>query len=330
LCEQRYPLRSDPRRQSVSDINNLLRLTSLQDNYAGSSIIEALSSKETLEVHVAHPHAPSNPVETVTYHTYESNQSLFPLISTVNPYFLISTSAGGSYDTQKFIIDAAVKAQIPRFIAAEFSHDSLNTKLHDRLPPNRERARVIEYLREQASSGRIAWAGIATGITLDQGLLGGKLGFDIKWQSATLHGRGDERFPASSSLWIGKVVAAVIEHWDDVENQYIYAAGLTISANDIIAALEKETGKTFEIGRHDVEQCVREAERRLEQGFPDAGMFLMERSVLYDTALDAVGAFEREDAKAALELEGERLEQIIHGVLHDKEHHRGKPGCGCD
>lgn len=189
---------------------------------------------------------------------------------------------------------------------------------------------MIEYLKQKSKEGKISWIGIATGTTLDRGLLSGNLGFDIKWQSATLHGQGDERFPASSSPWIGKVVTAVIEHWENVRNQYLYAAGLLVTANEVVSALEKETQKTFEVGRQDVRQCVHEAERRLEQGFPDAGMFLMERSVLYDTSLDAAGAFEQNDAKAALGLTGERLVDIIRGVLHDEKHHGGKPGCGCD
>lgn len=325
----RHPTCFGSRRKSFGDSGYIPDLTSHQDNYAGSSIIKALGNSN-LEVHVAHPHEPSSPIDSVTYHTQQSNKPLSPLLSSIKPDLVISTSAGGSYETQKSIIDSTIDASIPSFIASEFSHDSLNIKLHDRLPPSRERARVIEYLRAHASEGRISWVGIATGTTLDRGLLSGNLGFDVKWQSATLHGQGDEGFPASSSPWIGKVVTAVIQHWEDVKDQYIYASGMTVSANQVVAALEKETGKTFEVGRQDVEQCVREAERRFEQGYPDAGMFLMERSVLYDTSLDAAGAFERQDAKARLGLEGEKLESIIHGVLHDEKHHGGKPGCGCD
>jgi hypothetical protein len=243
---------------------------------------------------------------------------------------VISTIAGGSFETQKHIIDSLIEASIPRFIPPEFGQDSLNPRLHERLPPSKERARTTEYLRQQAQAEHISWVGIATGVTLDRGLLSGNLGFDIKWQSATLNGQGHEQFAASSSAWIGKAVLEIVRHWEEVKNQYLYASGLVTTANDIVAAFEKATGKDLEVGRSDVEQCVHEAERRLKQGFPDAGMFLMERSVLYDESLEAVKPFQNQDAKHVLGLREERLSDIVHGVLHDEEHHGGKPGCGCD
>ena len=281
-------------------------------------------------MHVAHPHAPLSSTQGVTYHEHDFSTSLTPLFLDLKPDIVISTTSGGIYETQKAAIDSAIEAEIPRFVPAEFGHDSLNTKLQSRLPPSRERARTIEYLQQQAKDGGVQWVAFATGATLDRGLLSGNMGIDLKWQSATLHGEGHERFPASSSPWIGRVMLAVIEHWQEVKNEYIYASGMTISANEVIAGLEQETGKTFEVGRADVEQCVYEAERRLTSGFPDAGMFLMERSVLYDEDMNAVGPFDQHDAKDRLGLKPENLHDIIHGVLHDEKHHGGKPGCGCD
>ena len=228
------------------------------------------------------------------------------------------------------MIDSAIEAGVSRFIPHEFGHDSLNEKIQDRLPPQRERARTIEYLRELASDGRISWVAVATGAVLDRGILSGNLGFDIKWQSATLHGKGSARFAASSSPWVGRVTLAVIEHWKDVQHQYLYASGMITSAGKVVGALEKARGKTFEVGRQDIDECVREAESRIEKGFPDAGMFLMERSVLYDESLDAVRPFDQTNAKIKLGLEEERLEDIIKSVMHDYEHHGGNAGCGCD
>ncbi|KAK5169132.1 uncharacterized protein LTR77_006441 [Saxophila tyrrhenica] len=305
------------------------RVLILGDNYAGSSIIKALSQTD-LEIHVAHQYAPASLTDGFTHHISDITTSLTSLFQQLHPDLIISTASGGSFSTQQNIIDSAIEAQVPRFVPAEFSHDSLNKNIQGRLPPSRERARTIEYLQQQAKAGRIEWVGVATGTTLDHGILSGNLGFDLKWQSATLHGQGHERFAASSSAWIGRAMLAIIEHWEDVKNQYLYASGLPTSGNEVVSALEKETGKTFTVGRADVEECIHEAERRLQQGFPDAGMFLMERSVLYDESLDAVRAFEEADAKEKLGLEAESLHDIVHGVLHDEREHGGKPGCGCD
>lgn len=195
-------------------------------------------------------------------------RSAASLFAEVKPDILISTISGGSFETQQHIIDSAVNTGISRFVAPEFGQDSLNEKIQCRVPPSQERAKTIQYLRELAEDHRLSWVAVATGVTLDRGLLSGNLGFDIPWQSATLHGAGNERFAASSSQWLGRVIAAVIDRWEDVQNQYLYVAGILTTANEVVKALEQVTGKRFEIGRANVEECVHEAERRLKQSFP--------------------------------------------------------------
>ncbi|WPH00341.1 Hypothetical protein R9X50_00316600 [Acrodontium crateriforme] len=258
-----------------------------------------------------------------------SDESLSDLFSTVRTDLVISTIAGGQFETQQCIIDNAIRASIPRFMPAEFGHDSMNPKIQYRLPHHRERARVLEYLHDQASQDRISYLALATGTTLDQDLHSGRLGFDMQWQSATLQGPGDEIFAASSTQWLGRVVLAAIRLWDEVQNQYLYVSGLTTSPNEVLDALERETGEIWEAGRGEVGECVCEGEKRIASGFPDAGMFLLERSILYDPDLGAVDAFVKKDAKGQLGLKPELLEGIVKRALHQHGHH-GKRGCGCD
>lgn len=283
------------------------------------------------EAHVVHPYASSLFDEPATYHDCDlSANALKPVLVKVKPDLVISTVRGGSFGTQKQIIDCAIAAGIKRFIPSEFGQDSLNEKIQERLPPSRERARTIEYLTRASKAGEISWVAVATGVDLERGLLNGNLGFDLKWQSVTLHGTGHERFAASSSMWIGRVIIAVIQHWQAVENQYLYAAGMTTTADDIVAEIEKNTGKSFEVGRGEVDECVREAQKRIEQGFPDAGMFLYGRSIMYDDSLGAVRPFEENDAKDKIGLKSEKLEDVIKKVVHEHNHHGGGVDCGCD
>lgn len=258
-----------------------------------------------------------------------SRASILDVFGQAKPDIVISTTSGGSYDTQKLLIDCAIETHVARFVPAEFGHDSLNENIQDRLPPLREKARSIRYLEKLSSERRISWVAIATGCLLDYGLQSGNLGFDVKWQSATLHGSGNERFAASSVTWQGSVIRNVITHWDLVQNRYLYVAGMITSANEVLQSLEDSSGKQWEAGRAETEECVREAERRINRGFPDAGMFLMERSVLYDENLAAAQPFVERDAKTTLGLPEERLEDVVRGVLHHQNHHGGG-GCGCD
>ncbi|KAJ9637156.1 hypothetical protein H2199_007442 [Coniosporium tulheliwenetii] len=172
------------------------------------------------------------------------------------------------------------------------------------------------------------WVGVAVGCILDQKLISGDLGFDLQWQSATMHGTGKERFAVTSLARVGEVVARVVERWEQVKNQYLYSAGCITTADEIVGCLEKAMGKQWTVGHVETEQCVREGEQRIRSGFPDAGMFLIERSVLYDEELGAVKAFEEKDAKSVLDLKAEDLGRLVSHAVHDFEHH-GKADCGC-
>ena len=238
---------------------------------------------------------------------------------------------------------------MPRYIPCEFGHDALNPGIQARLPLYAERAKGIGYLRDLTSSRSnhaFSWTAVAVGHILDTGLLSGNLGFDLAWRSATFHGPGDVSFPASSSPWIGRVVCALLAHWDGpgVKNTYLRLAETITTPNALLEALETFTGGPWSAekgGEEHVEACVREAEKRIERGFPDAGNFLMERSLLYDASVDAVGAFRREEeeeggVRGLLGLdggdEGRALEEVVSRVVREweKKGKAGVGGCGCD
>lgn len=153
------------------------------------------------------------------------------------------------------------------------------------------------------------------------------MGIDITWQSATVFGRGDEESFSSSPEFVGAAVAAVVARWDGFAGRYLRVAGLRTSSEGVIAELERQTGKEFEIGRVEREEGVQEARKRIEGGWPDAGMFLLERSVLADEECFE-GFVADEGLREELDLEEQRLEEVIKSVLHDLKHH-GKGGCGC-
>lgn len=208
----------------------------------------------------------------------------------------------------------------------EFEHDTLNEKISRRILKSAGRAKVIQHL--QAASSQFEWVGLATGYTLDTGIISGNMGFDMQWHSATIHGIGTETFAASSLQRVGQAVARVIDHWDEVKNQYIYAAGMLTSANEVLRSAEKVTQRDFAVGNYDVEDCIREGEARIERGFPDSGMFLLERSILYDEELDAAEPFRSRSSNELLQLGLESVETVVANAYHDLKHH-GKPGCGC-
>ena len=242
---------------------------------------------------------------------------------------IISTTAGGDSDQQIGIIDAAVAAGVRRFMPHEFGHDTLNQGISKRIVKSAGRAKVIEHLRAVITdTDDFEWVGVATGYTLDTGLISGNMGFDLEWHSATVHGRGTETFAASSLQRVGQVASRIILHWEEIKNQYIYAAGFLTSANEVLRGAEKATQHEFTAGNYDVEDCVREGETRIHRGFPDSGMFLLERSILYDEQLNAAEPFKMRSSNRVLELVPESVDTVVANAYHDFKHH-GKPGCRC-
>ncbi|KAF2628025.1 isoflavone reductase family protein [Macroventuria anomochaeta] len=245
------------------------------------------------------PHLPANAVK-----HRKSDFSPASLKSAITGQDLvISTTAGGDSDQQIRIIDAAIAAGARRFMPHEFGHDTLQKGISKRI---------------LKSAGRAKWVGVATGYTLDTGLISGNLGLDMEWHSATIHGIGTETFAASSLQRVGQVVARVIAHWEQVKNQYIYAAGVLTST----------TQREFTVGNYDVEDCIKEGETRIQRSYLDSGMFLLERSILYDEQLGATEPFELRSSNELLELMPESVETIVANAYHDLKHH-AKPGCGC-
>jgi hypothetical protein len=243
---------------------------------------------------------------------------------------VISTMSGGDFELQISIIEALVAARVKRFVAHEFGQDTLNRGIQARIPKYAGRARVLEHLQDNVSPANpgFEWIGIATGYTLDTSLISGDMGFDMQWHSATIHGIGTEPFAASSLERVGQVVVKVVQHWSDINSHYVYAAGVVTSANEVLRAAERATRQKWTVGNHDVQDGVREGLARIERGFLDAGMALLERSILYDEELNASGPFQSQSSNHILQLHPESVDTIVQTAYHDLQAH-GKPGCGC-
>lgn len=240
---------------------------------------------------------------------------------------VISTGHGGDYALQTLLVAACIEASISRFMPAEFGHDSLNPQVQTLLPPHVERAKVIEFLQDKSEQGRIEWIGLATGCDISRRLLDSNMGIDLQWQSATIFGSGSERFAASSPGFVSETIKAIISCWDDFRNQYLRISGLITSYREVIDALEEAMHCRFEAGYLEQDEGLNEAQRRIEGGWPDAGMFLLERSALADDG--CFKGFEKDQGVMnTLVLERESLATVISSVLHEFKHH-GKGGCGC-
>ena len=150
-------------------------------------------------------------------------------------------------------------------------------------PPCAARAEILDYLKEKSDQYQgFSWTALATGCNLEKGLVDGLLGFDMTWRSATIYGSGNEIFPCSTLKGIGKAVVQLLrELQEGVREEYIYKCEFITSQNAILAAIEGIEGRSWDVIKADVDECVREGERRMDKGYFDGAMmpFLKKRSV---------------------------------------------------
>lgn len=250
-----------------------------------------------------------------------------------NQDVVISTIAPADVSYQKCLIDAAIVAKVRHFVLCEFSYDTQNETVRKVFPPAEAKWEVLNYLRQRTRNidteeDGFGWTGLATGCLLEKGLLDGLPGFDLTWRTATVYGSGDARFPCSTLDGVGKVITEILEDWPKGPRPkgHIYKHGFMTSQNEILSALEKTDSKKWDVVNADVDECVREGERRMEKGFFDGAMMLLEPNVLFGELGD-LGIWEEHKAKD-LQQRRDKLDVAVRKALEQMER-TGKPDCGC-
>lgn len=158
------------------------------------------------------------------------------------------------------------------------------------------------------------------GCAFEEGLKGGLLGFDIKWRSATIYGDGMAKFYCSTLRAIGEQVEILLMNEEKTKDKYIYVAEFVTCQKAILGSLQRNGGVGWSVGRAELEECEREGQSRMEKGFWDGVMLLLERSLLF------VGD---EDERLPGESNSrEYLDEAVGEVLGRLESN-GEQDCGC-
>lgn len=166
---------------------------------------------------------------------------------------LIVTIAGSLVESQKKFIDAAFKGGVKRIMPADFgSCDSADEKTNEVLPLMKGKKGVRDYLvsleNKERGDGeeKLTWTSLITGHFFDWGLTGGLLKFDVKGRKAYILDGGNIKFSNSTLGFIGKAVVKILEKSDETANKLLYVHSIHVTQLELLAALEKATGDTFE------------------------------------------------------------------------------------
>ena len=167
-------------------------------------------------------------------------------------------------DHIKFI-DAAIKASVKRFIAGEYGSKTTEPRVNDAVPIFGAKVEIRDYLKSKESTG-FTWTGIINGAFFDWGLKVGFLGFDFKEHTATIYDSGDAKTDLTLLSTIGKATGSVLEHAAETANKYVCINSFFVSQNEILAALEKTSGKKWETTEITIAEANKIGKEKLGKG----------------------------------------------------------------
>ncbi|KAI9736307.1 MAG: hypothetical protein M1834_001193 [Cirrosporium novae-zelandiae] len=185
---------------------------------------------------------------------------------------VVSTVGTPAFEGQKLIIDAAIAANVKRFIPSEFGSD---TKLpsNQKLPVFGGKVQVQRYLEDKARTSSITYTYVVNGAFLDWGL---RVGFVLApaAQKAEIYDGGDQLFSASRLSTVGKAVVGVLEHPDETVNRAVYVNDIATSQNKLLEISKKLTpGKAWQVTQADTAKLTAESDAALAKGDINDGVF---------------------------------------------------------
>ena len=165
------------------------------------------------------------------------------------------------------IIDASIAAGVKHYIPAEFGLDTNDPMKKRILPALLPKIQVLDRLRSLGPDAGLSWTGIATGLFLDWGLKIGFLHYDLAHQKAEILGDGDTEFSATNVPDIAQAVHGVLQQYDTVyRNKYIFVQTLLTSQNKLLEALQRVTGKQWDVSYISDEKFLEGAKQKKEEG----------------------------------------------------------------
>jgi len=178
---------------------------------------------------------------------------------------VVSMVGHGSTAKQIDFVNAAVATGVKRFIPSDFSTDSRNPVAIALLPHFKDKNDIVDYLKTQETKG-LTWSGVITGGFFDWGLKIGILGYNLSTTTALIYDSGDAKFSMTNLATIGAAIAAILHKPEQTANKYIPISSFSTSQNEILAALEKSTGKKWTIERTTAAQSILTGQEKLSRG----------------------------------------------------------------
>ncbi|GIJ86826.1 hypothetical protein Asppvi_005722 [Aspergillus pseudoviridinutans] len=189
---------------------------------------------------------------------------------------VVSTLGTFAISIQRQLIDAAIAARVQRFIPSEFGVDTRTLGSSKLAAIVSSKLEIINYLEEKSGQhDGFTWTALATGSFFEWGLNRGTFGIDLVAKTATIYDSGNEPFSPSTFSFVGQAVAASLVQADKTRNKYLAVASFTITQNELLKAIEEESGSKFVVEHASTLELEKLALEKLSKGNPTGVVDLM-------------------------------------------------------
>jgi len=168
------------------------------------------------------------------------------------------------------LLSCAIKAGVKRFVPSDFSGDITHPgamALAKAGNPLERRSAMIQHLFNVANTGDITYTLFVPAGWIDQGLVNGFLGFDIKSRTARLVDEGTHNATGCTKPFIAQAVLDMLRRpSNETKNKKIQIAEVRYSGAELLADLEEETGAKWAVTNVNSTTLVELAERAAATG----------------------------------------------------------------
>ncbi|KAF7168900.1 hypothetical protein CNMCM5623_001806 [Aspergillus felis] len=233
---------------------------------AGSNILTALldSGKFTITVLTRKPNSnlPANVTTKVV--DFDSLDSLTNALKGQDAFIDATSTPDPSVAIR--LIEAAIAANVHRFIPAEFSIDPTATNCRT-LPVFAGKAHVYDYLRQVAAEGRLTYTSISNGAFLDWNLRTGFSNINIAKKRIDLLNDGTRVIPWTLLPSVGKAVANALLRANETKNRTCYVCSIMKSQKEVGELAQEAFGKEgWSVQTQDAAKVLRDAMAQFKAG----------------------------------------------------------------
>ncbi|CAO2654525.1 Nn.00g112580.m01.CDS01 [Neocucurbitaria sp. VM-36] len=293
--------------------NTIQRVALVGRGFLGTSILEQLIKAGFSVTVVTRSLASLEHLPPIVEAAEADYNSLSSLVSAFKGHDAVIVAVNsGAIGGQKVMIDAAVQAEVSRFIPSDFGTMTTDPAAQT-LPVHALLLDIQNYLKEKADKGEIEWTIFSSGAFLDLVIKMVPVVCDVANKEIVWYDAGDVKTSTTTTATIGKAIAAALKIPLETKNRNLFIHDAVLTQKEMVARVKKHVPgewKETQVSSEEELKATLEAVERGEFAMPT--MMRMLKAAIwsgkYRSAYDKVdnemlglGLFSDEDLETEFE-----------------------------